>query len=56
MLFSYDLCHLLKQDGAVLWCMGFQKAQDQGATILGGLSLIWYYLCLISVGVRALKI
>ncbi|XP_057549303.1 aspartic proteinase 36-like isoform X2 [Amaranthus tricolor] len=34
--------YLLKMgvvDGAVLWCMGFQKAQDQGATILGDLVL-----------------
>uniref|UniRef100_A0A7C9ADQ8 Peptidase A1 domain-containing protein n=1 Tax=Opuntia streptacantha TaxID=393608 RepID=A0A7C9ADQ8_OPUST len=26
-------------DGAPLWCMGFQKAQDQGVTILGDLVL-----------------
>lgn len=34
---------LLLQDGAALWCMGFQKAQGAGSmlTILGGWVLIW---------------
>lgn len=29
----------LLQDGAPLWCIGFQKVQDQGVSILGGWNL-----------------
>jgi len=28
-------CHLLKQDGAEMWCIGFQNVQE-GVSILGG--------------------
>ncbi|XP_057984032.1 aspartic proteinase 36-like [Malania oleifera] len=33
------LTHLGFVDGAPMWCIGFQKAQDQGITILGDLVL-----------------
>ncbi|KAL9238831.1 hypothetical protein vseg_013204 [Gypsophila vaccaria] len=33
------LVHMGFVDGASLWCMGFQKVQDQGVTILGDLVL-----------------
>ncbi|CAK9161642.1 unnamed protein product [Ilex paraguariensis] len=30
----------LVQDGATMWCIGFQKVQDPGITILGGSSSV----------------
>ncbi|GAB4856524.1 hypothetical protein Ancab_014441 [Ancistrocladus abbreviatus] len=33
------LVHMGFADGAAMWCMGFQKVQDQGVTILGDLVL-----------------
>lgn len=34
-----NLCML--QGGAAVWCIGFQKTQGQGVTILGGIIPLW---------------